>query len=281
MSRFIRNTLIIFSLAAIALYVRIFMFTTPGVVNAEAVFLPVGQGDSELVRVGRVTMLIDAGPGQSVNRLLDGVIGIGKRIDIVLVSHGDSDHVSGLSGVLASREVGVIAYSGTSTPLLNELFAQARVRRVPIIPLTAGSSIAYGSSTIEILWPTANADIVSRNDTSLVIALRSNGDCALFTGDIDSKTESDLVAYYGEKINCDVLKIAHHGSKYSSSAQFLQAVSPAVSVIEVGKNSYGHPAPETLARITQAGSETWRTDTDGIVRIVFGMRKLNVYTIGF
>ena len=274
MSHFIRNTLIIFFLTACALYARMFLFTTPSATNAEVVFLPVGQGDSELIRIGKANILIDTGPNQNVSQLLDGIIGIGKRIDVVLVSHGDSDHVSGLAGILESRSVGAIAYSGTSTPLLDELFTQARAQQIPIITLTAGSSVSYTSSTLEVLWPLVDVGVISRNDTSLVVTLRSNGDCALFTGDIDSKTENDLVTRYGETINCDVLKIAHHGSKYSSSPEFLQAVSPVVSVIEVGKNSYGHPALETLKRITEAGSGIWRTDHDGMVRVILKPQSL-------
>jgi len=242
----------------------------------EVLFLPVGQGDSELIRVGDVTMLIDAGPSQGISSILDGIIGAGKRIDLVFVSHGDSDHVSGLSSILASRSVGAIMYSGTSTVLLDELFARAREQHVPVFTLSAGDRVSYASSTIEVLWPMRTVEAMSRNDTSLILAFHANEDCALFTGDIGFETEKDLITQYGNAIDCDVLKVAHHGSKLSSSAQFLNAVSPAVSIIEVGKNSYGHPTPEVLARLAKAGSGIWRTDQDGLVRVILKPYSLSI-----
>jgi competence protein ComEC len=272
MSKFIYWTLVIVFLTAGALWYRVLIVSDTR--DPEILFLPVGQGDSELVRVGKVNVLIDAGPGRAVSTALDGILGTGKRIDVVLVSHGDSDHISGLAGILVSRDIGAIVYSGTTTPLLEELLTQAREKHIPILTLQAGDRVVYASSTIEVLWPTRDTEALSRNDTSLVVEFRVNGACAIFTGDIGEKTETDLTQLYQNALDCDVLKVAHHGSKYSSSEEFLDAVSPQVSVIEVGKNSYGHPTSETLARLAQAGSGIWRTDQDGLVRVIFKPQSL-------
>lgn len=270
--KFVRWTVVILMLTAGALFYHIFSYRAAS--DPEVLFLPVGQGDGELIRIGKINILIDGGSGRTVLSVLDGILGTGKRIDVIVVSHGDSDHIGSLAGVLASREVGVIVYSGMATPLLNEVFSLANEKNVPILTLRSGDRLVYASSSIDVLWPIRNTEVFSRNDMSLVLAWRTRNACALFTGDISSQTEADLVKLYRDAIDCDVLKVAHHGSKYSSSINFLNTVSPVVSVIEVGKNSYGHPTPETLARLAQAGSGIWRTDQDGLVRIIFKPQSL-------
>jgi competence protein ComEC len=151
MSKFIYWTLVIVFLTAGALWYRVLIVSDTR--DPEILFLPVGQGDSELVRVGKVNVLIDAGPGRAVSTALDGILGTGKRIDVVLVSHGDSDHISGLAGILVSRDIGAIVYSGTTTPLLEELLTQAREKHIPILTFRRGIGFVYASSTIEVMWP--------------------------------------------------------------------------------------------------------------------------------
>ncbi|MBQ5422250.1 MAG: hypothetical protein IIU27_00065, partial [Clostridiales bacterium] len=108
------------------------------------------------------------------------------------------------------------------------------------------------------------------NEDSLVMTLEAGGETVLFTGDIGMETEEQLVLS-GVLPDCDVLKVAHHGSKYSTSDLFLAEVSPEIAVISVGKNNfYGHPTPECLARLASAGCNALRTDTEGAVVISLG-----------
>ena len=114
------------------------------------------------------------------------------------------------------------------------------------------------------------------NDTSLVFRLDSPDADVLYTGDIDSKLEARLIKSYD--LAADILKVPHHGSKYSSSAEFLAAVNPALTVIEVGsRNSYGHPARETLERLEKF-AQVFRTDRDGTVKIEAVAGKLRLFT---
>jgi len=134
-----------------------------------------------------------------------------------------------------------------------------------------GQEIKAGDLKIDTLFPFKSLEgqrlTASANDTCVVNKLIYGKDSFLFTGDITSDTEKKLVDS-GEDIASDVLKVAHHGSKYSSSDLFLQAVSPKIAIIEVGKNSYGHPTPETLQRLENFGIKMFRTDKDGDVEFV-------------
>ena len=98
---------------------------------------------------------------------------------------------------------------------------------------------------------------------------------ALFTADNDKKVENYLAGKYN--LSADILKVGHHGSKTSSVAEFLKAVSPKISVIEVGKNSYGHPTKDALARLADIGSRIFRTDKNGIIKLVLNNNKVNVF----
>jgi competence protein ComEC len=120
--------------------------------------------------------------------------------------------------------------------------------------------------TAHILNPVSGLGNPETNDASVVVLLDHGQNHFLFTGDIDGTIEATVVAR-GTPVTADVLKVAHHGSKYSSSAVFLSAVNPNEAVISVGNNSYGHPAAETIARLLAAGARVWRTDINGTIVI--------------
>jgi len=108
------------------------------------------------------------------------------------------------------------------------------------------------------------------NADSLVMVLESGGKTVLFTGDIGTETEQEIIQE-GVLSDCDILKVAHHGSKYSTSEDFLEATTPEIAVISVGKNNfYGHPTEECLVRLENCGCEIYRTDTDGAVILGIG-----------
>ena len=113
------------------------------------------------------------------------------------------------------------------------------------------------------------------NDTALVMLLKSSNLTALYTGDAGFNIENELMKKYD--LNADILKVGHHGSKYASSMEFLNKVSPKISAIGVGKNSYGHPTKETLSRLADIGSQIFRTDKDGTIKVAVESESIKVW----
>lgn len=247
--------------------------------NTEVYFLDVGQGDSELVILpGNIKVLIDGGPDNSVLNSLASVLRPTNRyIDLMLLSHAQTDHFSGLIDVLKRYQVGAFIYNGRNgtASSWSELVNIMEQNKIPVEILMAGDKISYLNSHFDILMPDKNfinsADI---NETVLVELLQSQGSKILFTGDADAKIEDYLLQRYN--LNIDVLKVAHHGSKFSSSEEFLKSILPKVAVIEVGKNSYGHPTPEALSRLASVGSQIFRTDKDGTIKLVINGQNISI-----
>ncbi len=243
-------------------------------------FFDVGQGDSTLtVLPGGVKILTDGGPDKSV------LSGIGKTlspidryIDLVILSHPEVDHFIGLISVLERYRVGAFVWNGRErdNDSWRELQAALKSKDVPVIVLGDNDKIIYKGSELKIISPDGKlAESSKLNNASLVALLSSGGIKTLFTGDIGFEVENKLVNEHN--LDIDVLKVPHHGSKHSSSSAFLNETTPLLSVIQVGKNRYGHPAKETLARLTQVGSSIYRNDEWGLIHLVALNGKLNVF----
>jgi len=231
-------------------------------------FLAVGQGDAQLFRTGRSAILIDAGPGRRVIEEIDKVLPASDRtIDIAMISHPQLDHIGGMLAVLERYRVRLVLMTGIEYPLAEygKLKEVLRASKIPILLAVAGEKIKIGDAQLIILYPEkllAGELFSSKtvNETSIVAELVHPAISALFTGDITSKTEERLSLDKSE-----ILKVPHHGSKYSSSEKFLAQVSPHWAVIEVGRNRYGHPSQETISRLTAIGARVLRTDVAGTV----------------
>jgi competence protein ComEC len=239
--------------------------------------LDVGQGDSQLIILasenGRSTIkiLIDGGKDKTVLNELDEALGKlnDKYIDIVISTHTDLDHMGGLIEVLKRYEVGMFVSNGREAKseaytVLKETLAD---RNVKTIVLLEGDVIRYGINSFTVLSP--DSELVASknvNEAGLVISLATGETSVLFTGDVGFSTENVLL---GKKhdLKADILKVGHHGSKNSSGENFIAAVRPTVSVIGVGKNSYGHPAKQVLETLELAGSRIYRTDVNGTIII--------------
>ena len=216
------------------------------------IFCDVGQGDAGLIILGDFQMLIDTGPPKSgVVACLGRQIPFwDKQIEVFVNSHPQADHIGALAEVEKRYQIGKKWLSGV-----------------------AGDRIRYGDLSFDILWPTASLRMqagrpTDSNQLSVVMELDYGKFRALFTGDLGEGEELALeVAGVLKKL--DVLKVAHHGSKYSSSAEFLSAVAPKLAVISVGKNNYGHPTSEVLERLAAVGARIWRTDKQGELEIVW------------
>ena len=267
---------------------RVYGALAPGALEMH--FLDVGQGDSQLIllpapggRGASVSVLIDGGNpnGLAVAELAKLLPAGSRRIDLVIMTHPQLDHFGGFIEVLATYDVGAFVGTGRTgtSGAYGELQKAILDKQVPYVRVGAGDRIRYRDSALAVLAPTPQQLVSDElNDTAIVALLTHGGVRALFTGDIGAREEKDL-AGAGANIRAQVLKVAHHGSRFSSTAAFLEAVQPAVAVIGVGaKNTYGHPTAQTLARLGAVGAQVLRTDVNGTVSMVRANDSLLVFT---
>lgn len=248
--------------------------------NLELYFLDVGQGDASLVRLpGGPKILIDGGsPNSRLQVNLEKILSVNDRyIDLAMISHPQLDHFGGLIEVLKNYQVGAVLTSNqvSEQAAWQELEKAIKEKGIRRIILTAGDKIKYQDSQFDILSPRTSDWAKDINDMSIVTILNAGSIKAFFGGDISSEKEKELADLYA--IDIDILKVSHHGSKFSSDSEFLKETSPAVSVIGVGKNSYGHPTKEALSRLANFSAQVYRTDMDGLIKIAIDNGKMLVY----
>lgn len=235
--------------------------------------LDVGQGDAILIQTpSGQQILIDGGPNpDTVCRQLGKKLPFwDKSLDMLVLTHSDDDHLVGLMGVLRRYKVGHVLESGYGEgPVYREWLTQVQDRRIDWLVASAGQEIDLGEGIVlRVIYP--REDLLEGteskvNSNSLVLRLVWNEVSFLLTGDADDAAEQDML--YGgvlRDLDCTVLKVGHHGSKYSTCSAFLAAVDPQVAVISVGEgNTFGHPSDELLDRLD--GVEVYRTDLCGAV----------------
>lgn len=239
-------------------------------------FLDVGQGDATLVRLpGGHGVLIDGGGtpfsdfdvGAAVVVPALRALGV-QTLDLIIATHPDSDHVEGLLTVVRSLPVGALV-TGPPAPesaLDQELRSLAAELDVPVHVAVRGEAMVLGSSglvRLEVLHPPAGRPREVGNESSVVALLRFRGQpAALLLADVGSVTEDDLALP-----RVHVLKVGHHGSRFSTSPELLAATRPALAVVSVGENRYGHPHPSVLARLADHGVPVLTTLEAGAIRL--------------
>ncbi len=247
-------------------------------------FLSVGQGDSEAVLLNNgAVVLIDGGPpnGRAL-RELEKILPFYKRsVDAVFITHPEEDHFGGLIEILKRFSVGVVITNGdvNETESFYELQKVMKERNIKQIALFAGDKVKQGNITLSVLWPPEEALRQAqgkRNENALVLLAEANGRKTLFLSDVPENIEEKFA---GEVGGADIVKVGHHGSKTSSGDVLLYAVQPAVAVVEVGKNNYGHPTPEALERLGNAGAQIFRTDRDGTLGARFESGELKIFRV--
>ncbi len=228
-------------------------------------YINVGQGDSIFIQVGDCDILIDAGTanyGSTVSSYLKG-----KKVDdieLLINTHPDADHCGGLTQVLKDHvveEVWISKDTSKTTAAYKNFVSAISSEGLTAKKPNKGTVYTYEYLTITVLYSAKGSD---SNNSSIVVMLEYGSFRFLFTGDIGEEVETQLVSS-GADLDCDVLKVGHHGSKYSSTAAFLSAVSADYGVICVGSNSYGHPTSQALNRLSSAGVDVYRTDKNGNV----------------
>jgi len=242
-------------------------------------FINVGQGDAILIRDALGTdVLVDGGKRSAGQIVLDYLRQENvDDIDVMIATHADSDHIGGLISVLSATDIPVraVLYNGYpgSTQTWADFVSAVSAEGVLLEAAQYPAVYQWGNITAYVLNPVAGLSNPDQNNASVVLLIDTGGVEFLLTGDLETSNELSVAGRgipYWNGVTCcvDVLKVAHHGSKYSTSIAFLQTVQPDEAVISVGNNSYGHPAPETIARLLQAGARIWRTDQNGTVIIV-------------
>lgn len=244
--------------------------------------LDVGQGDSILIRTPEKAILIDAGEGEvSVPKLLEerGV----TTLDLVIGTHPHADHIGGMDDVLDSVKVRNYVDNGLAhtTKTYEAVMQRIEDKQIPYRAGTAEMKFNLDDGAVlEVLFPRDKKLTDTRSDlnsNSVVTRLTHGKNCFLFTGDSEEPTE--MAVLDGGLTQCDVLKVAHHGSRHSSTDAFLSVVKPKIALISVGVgNRYGHPGDETLARLAAVGAEVYRTDLMGTITVVSDKSTVRVET---
>ncbi|MEQ1923368.1 MAG: ComEC/Rec2 family competence protein [Pyrinomonadaceae bacterium] len=266
-------------------------------------FLDVGQGDAALITFpdGK-TLLVDGG-GRFDYRKKDDEAepfepdtrGIGEsvvsevlwakgytRIDAMLATHADADHVQGLTDVAKNFRIGTALFARTPSddPDLITLAEILKRRRVPVETVARGDRLNFGDVIVEVIYPSASDDpnAVSDNDHSIVLRITYGNRTFLLTGDIERQAELEILNS-GVPLNADLIKVPHHGSRTSSTQGFVDAVKAKYAVISVGRTSpFGHPHPDVVERWRAAGANVMTTGERGMISISTDGREIEIKT---
>ncbi len=235
-------------------------------------FINVGQGDSIFIRQKGENVLIDAGREnslESVEYLKDRGV---TTLDMLFITHSDSDHSGGAKQVGAGVEVEKVIFPHTKKydPVIDELAEYFMKKGAEVYYTSASDSFNFGETEISVLMPQKeNISEDYTNNNSIVLRVENSGKVFLLTGDAGGEAEKILVDNYD--LAADVLKVGHHGSAHSTSDEFLAEIAPKYAIISCGENSYGHPSDEVLKKLEDSGCEIFRTDRDN--NIVFKINK--------
>jgi beta-lactamase superfamily II metal-dependent hydrolase len=248
-------------------------------------FLNVGQGDAQLLLLqDNVAILTDAGPDKSASREIGRVFPSRHYIDIGIITHPQLDHYGGFRELLSHYRMGLLITNGreadTAKGEWRALMEKARAESIPVLALRAGDRIRYRENLITFLAPSPLYFKSNElNDTGLVAHVATPEFTALLTADIGTNVEKALIKEHAA-FAADILKVGHHGSKYSSGETFLARVQPLIAAIGVGaRNPYRHPTEETLARLASSTAQAvLRTDLHGTISVIPEGGKLKVYT---
>jgi beta-lactamase superfamily II metal-dependent hydrolase len=236
--------------------------------------LDVGQGDALYIESPTgVQVLVDAGPDSSVlSALADIMPALDYSLDAVVATHWDADHIGGFDDVLSRYSVGAYIYPGLKkyTAISRALEKVVGEKEIPRVLARRGMVLELGGGAqLRVLYPESDVSYLpsdKTNEGGIVLELVYGESEMLLMADVGFGVENRLRSLDTEELNSEVLKVGHHGSRFSTSETFLAAVSPDTALISVSKNNtYGHPTAQTLSRLKNAGAEILRTDQEGTI----------------
>lgn len=235
--------------------------------NVTIKFIDVGQGEAILIALPEKTMLIDAGPTGSAPKIAQVLQELGRdKIDYLVATHPDEDHIGGMADVISSTQIGTIYAPNktNNTATYRKFLAAIQNNNLQITLAEAGTIIdQIDSYKLEILWPKKDANFPETNDYSIIIKLTVGTKTFLFTG--DAPTNAILNSNPG---HIDVLKVSHHGSRTGTTEQLVRKLSPTYAVVSYAlDNSYGHPMQSVLNALHKHSVEIWGTGANGTITI--------------
>jgi competence protein ComEC len=263
-------------------------------------YLDVGQGDACVITHNQQTFLVDGGG----NRYMDDANNIGRRvvypflldkkidnIDVAFISHMHYDHVKGILELLEYVNIEKVAISHVyktiiedqdrlqESPLIEELINGCYENGSELLFLEAGDIIVGENIRVECHYPYAKTPYQeNENNNSMILELVTHQRRILFTGDIEEDVERLIVNEGLNNTSIDLLKVAHHGSKTSSSRMFLEMLKPSVGIISVGKNNHGHPSQEVLKRYEEFKIPVYLTKDYGMIEVIIDKKELKIKT---
>lgn len=241
--------------------------TTQTSANVTIKFIDVGQGEAILIALPEKTVLIDAGPTGSAPKIAQVLQELGRnKIDYLVATHPDEDHIGGMADVISSTQIGAIYAPNktNNTATYRKFLTAIQNNNLQITLAEAGTIIDQTDAhKLEILWPTKDANFPDTNDYSIIIKLTVGTKTFLFTG--DAPTSAILDSNPG---HIDVLKLSHHGSRTGTNEQLVRRLSPTYAVLSYAlDNSYGHPMQSVLNALHKHSVEIWGTGANGTITI--------------
>lgn len=274
---------LLFALMLLTIFVWVFVIENTNSGELSVSFLNIGQGDAIFIETPHKNqILIDGGPpnGKVLRELRKQMPFYDRFIDVVIATHPDIDHIGGLVGVLSRFNIGVVLDSGlpskTSAYIQKEkIISEKNIKN--IFARRGMKLILDDGIVMDILFPDRDLGNVDSNTNSIVVRLTYGDTEFLFSGDSPQKIEKYVVSLDGENLLSDVLKLGHHGSKTSSSEEFLSAVNPQYTIVSAGvDNKYGHPHPDVVKRAQGIGAEVLSTQNLGTITFITDGRTLKI-----
>ena len=232
------------------------------------VFVRVGQGDAAVLRSGAWTGLVDGGPSGSEAAVEAALARLGvRRLDTLVISHQHADHTGGLTALVRRYRPRRAWVAGA---LKGRLAAALRAAGTLPVQVRRGLTKRCGKTRVTVLAPAKMSG--DANTDSIVLLLQAGGRRVVFTGDSTGAGEVVAGAGLARGPPVDVLKVAHHGSRYSTTRRFVAAARPRVAVVSVGANSYGHPSSDSVQRLRASGARVFSTQKNGSVTLTVTSR---------
>ncbi|SHJ60587.1 competence protein ComEC [Hathewaya proteolytica DSM 3090] len=238
--------------------------------NLSIHYINVGQGDCELIRYKDKVILIDAGPKEAENTLINYLKKCKiSEITCVIATHPHEDHIGNMSNILNTFKVKkfIAPKVSTNTNCYKKMIAALRKQNLKITPAHRDLKLDFGDLHLDFLAP-YKEEYDNLNNYSAVVKLSFKNTSYLFTGDAEKLSESEMLSS-GINLKSTVLKLGHHGSNTATTLPFLKKVDPSVAIVSCGKNNtYNHPSKETLQKLISSKTKVFRTDVDGTILLI-------------